>query len=182
MTGTRSRRWSEDRLRADLATILTPEPRKHLPLLFWRWRYELVLMAGIGAVLAALVSALGAEWGMITASAMAGVCSPPWPRPFAARAWCVITAHRLRCGFVQARLQTRHGQLPVILGTTPTPFGERVRVWCPAGITAEALKSARSTLRAACWAADVRVTRDNEQSQRVTVDVIRRQPEPRPET
>ena len=182
MTGTRSRQWSEDRLRADLATILTPEPRKHLTLLFWRWRYELALMAVIIAALTALVSALGAEWGMITASAMAGVCSPPWPRPFAARVWCVITAHRLRCGFVQARLQTRRGRLPVILSTTPTPFGERVRVWCPAGITAEALKSARSTLRAACWAADVRVTRDNEQSQRVTVDVIRRQPELRPET
>jgi len=182
MTGTRSRQWSEDRLRADLATILTPEPRKHLTLLFWRWRYELALMAVIIAALTALVSALGAEWGMITASVMAGVCSPPWPRPVAARVWCVITAHRLRCGFVQARLQTRRGRLPVILSTTPTPFGERVRVWCPAGITAEALKSARSTLRAACWAADVRVTRDNEQSQRVTMDVIRRQLEPRPGT
>ena len=185
----RSRQWNEDRLRersqdrvrADLATILTPEPPKHLPLLIWRWRYELAFLAGIVAALTALVTALGAEWGMITASAMAGVCSPPWPRPFAARVWCVITAHRLRCGLVQARIQTRRGRLPVILSTTPTPFGERVRLWCPAGITAEGLKSARSALRAACWAADVRVTRDNERSQRVTVDVIRRQPELRPE-
>jgi hypothetical protein len=188
MTGIRSRQLSEhpprergeDRLRADLATILTPEPRKHLPLLIWRWRYELTLMAGIAAVLTALVTVLGPKWGMITASAMAGVCSPPWPRPFAARVWCVITAHRLRCGLVQARVQTRRGRLPLILSTTPTPFGERVRIWCPAGITAEALRSARSTLRAACWAADVRVTRDNERSQRVTVDVIRQQPRPEP--
>src|SRR5215472_7238059 len=206
MTGIRSRRWNEnrprdwnenrprhwsehrlrersqDRLRADLATILTPEPRKHLPLLIWRWRYELALMAGIVAALTVLVTALGIEWGMITASVTAGVCSPPWPRAFTARVWCVITAHRLRSGLVQARIQTRRGRLPVILSTTPTPYGERVRLWCPAGITAEALKSARNTLRAACWAADVRVTRDNERSQRVTVDVIRRQPEPRPET
>jgi hypothetical protein len=135
-------------------------------------------MAGFVAAVTALVTALGIEWGMITASVTAGVCSPPWPRPFAARVWCVITAHRLRCGLVQARIQTRRGRLPIILSTTPTPFGERVRLWCPAGITAETLKSARNTLRAACWAADVRVTRDNERSQRVTVDVIRRQLRP----
>jgi hypothetical protein len=178
MAPRRIRERSEDRLRADLATILTPEPRNHLPALIWRWRYELVLAAALGAVLTALVWALGPEWGTITASVMAGACSPPWPRPFAARVWCVITAHRLRCGFVQARIQSRRGRLPVILSTTPAPFGERVRLWCPAGITAEAIKAARTTLRAACWAADVRVTRDRSQCQRVTVDVIRNHPEP----
>lgn len=178
MTPVRSRQRSEAELRAELATILTPEPRAHLPLLIWRWRYELALVAGITGALMALVWALGVEWATISASALAGVCSPPWPRPLLARIWCVITAHRLRCGFVQARLQTRRGRLPAILSTTPAPFGERVRLWCPAGITAEALKSARATLRAACWAADVRVTRDRGQSQRVTVDVIRNRPEP----
>ena len=181
MTGTRSRQPSEARLRADLATILAPEPRTNLPLLIWRWRYEFALIAVTTGAVTALVLGLGAEWGLITASALAGLCSPPWPRPVAARAWCVITAHRLRCGFVQARIQTRRGRQPVILSTTPGPFGERVRVWCPAGITAETLKSARNILRAACWATDVRVTRDNEQSQRVTVDVIRTRSDPHPE-
>jgi hypothetical protein len=79
---------------------------------------------------------------------------------------------------VQARIQTRRGRLPVILSTTPAQFGERVRIWRPAGITAEAIKSARDCLRAACWATDVRVTRDHDQSQRVIVDVIRNRPEP----
>jgi hypothetical protein len=175
-----SRRSNEARLRAGVATILAPEPRTNLPLLLWRWRYELALLAGIAAAVTALVWALGAEWGLIAASALAGACSPPWPRPVAARVWCVVTAHRLRCGFVQARIQTRRGRLPVILSTTPIPSGERVCIWCPAGITAEAVKAARSTLRAACWAADVRVTRDNGQSQRVIVDVIRNRPEPHP--
>src|SRR5215469_9777984 len=170
MTGVRSRRSSEARLRADLATILAPEPRSSLPVLIWRWRYELALMAAITGAITALVLVLGAEWGLIAASALAGLCSPPWPQPIAARVWCIVTAHRLRCGFVQARIQTRRGRLPVILSTTPAPFGERVRVWCPAGITAETLKSARDTLRAACWATDVRVTRDDGQSQRVVVD------------
>jgi hypothetical protein len=178
MTPIRPQQRSADRLRAGLATILTPEPRTHLPVLIWRWRYELALAAVLGAALTVLVWVLGPEWGTITASAMAGACSPPWPRRFAARVFCVITAHRLRCGFVQARIQSRRGRLPVILSTTPAPFGERVRLWCPAGITAEAIKAARATLRAACWAADVRVTRDRSQSQCVTVDVIRNHPEP----
>jgi hypothetical protein len=176
MMPVRSRQRSEARLRADLAEILTPEPRNHLHLLLWRWRYELAVIAAVTATVVALVWALGGEWGLIATSVMAGVCSPPWPRPVAARVWCVITAHRLRCGFVQARIQTRRGRLPVILSTTAAPFGERVRIWCPAGVTAEAIKSARDTLRAACWAAEVRVTRDHDQSQRVTVEVIRNRP------
>src|SRR5690349_16082661 len=124
MIGIRSRQPSEAGLRADLATILAPEPRTSLLLLIWRWRYELALTAAVTGAITALMLALGAEWGLIAASALAGLCSPPWPRPVAARAWCVITAHRLRCGFVQARIQTRHGRLPVILSTTPGPFGE----------------------------------------------------------
>jgi hypothetical protein len=180
MMPVRSRQRSQARLRADLVAALVPEPRTHLPSLIWRWRYELALLAGVAAALTALVWALGIEWGTVAASVLAGVCSPPWPRPVTARVWCAVTAHRLRCGFVQARIQTRRGRLPVILSTTPAPFGERVRIWCPAGITAEAVKSARDILRAACWAADVRVTRDSGQSQRVTVEVIRNRPEPRP--
>jgi hypothetical protein len=146
-------------------------------MLLWRWRYELAIVAAVTATVTALVWALGAEWGLVATSVMAGVCSPPWPRPVAARVWCVVTAHRLRCGFVQARIQTRRGRLPVIVSTAPASFGERVRIWCPAGVTGEAIKSARDTLRAACWAADIRVTRDHGQSQRVTVDVIRNRPE-----
>jgi hypothetical protein len=178
MAPVRSRRRNQDRLRADLAAILVPEPRTSLPVLIWRWRYELALLAGVAAVLTALIWALGIEWGIIAASVLTGLCSPPWPRPIAARVWCVITAHRLRCGFIQARIQTRRGRIPIIRSATPAPFGERVRIWCPAGISAEAIVAARDILRAACWAADVRVTRDHEQSQRVTVDVIRNPPEP----
>jgi hypothetical protein len=178
MMPVRSRQRSQARLRADLAELLTPEPRTHLPLLLWRWRYEVAVVATVTTAVIALVWALGGEWGLVTVSVMAGVCSPPWPRPVAGRVWCVITAHRLRCGFVQARIQTRRGRLPVILSTAPAPFGERVRIWCPPGITAEAIKSARDTLRAACWATDVRVTRDHDQSQRVVVDVIRNRLEP----
>lgn len=178
MTRERSRRnrastTGEERVRADLATILTPEPRAFLLTVIWRWRYELVLAAGIIAAVLLLVRALGTQWAVITLSAAAGLCSPPWPKEVTARFWCVVTAHRLRSGFVQARLQTRRGRLPAILSVRPAPFGESVRLWCPAGITAEAIRSARSTLAAACWASKVRVIRDPRQTQRVTLEVVR---------
>lgn len=163
----------DERLRADLATILAPEPRAFFPTVIWRWRYELVLAAGISTTVFVLVRALGAQWAVITLSAAAGFCSPPWPRAVTARFWCVVTAHRLRSGFVQARLQTRRGRLPAILSIRPAPFGESVRLWCPAGITADAIRSARSTLAAACWASTVRVLRDPRQTQRVTLEIVR---------
>lgn len=171
--GDRAFTRGDERLRADLATILTPEPRALFPTVIWRWRYELVLAAGISGAVFVLVKALGTQWAVITLSAAAGLCSPPWPRTVTARFWCVVTAHRLRSGFVQARLQTRRGRLPAILSISPAPFGESARLWCPAGITAEALRSARSILAAACWASTVRVIRDPRQTQRITLEIVR---------
>jgi hypothetical protein len=46
----------------------------------------------------------------------------------------------------------------------------------PAGTSAEDLQSARALLRAACWAADVRIIPGQPHSHLVTIDVIRRGP------
>lgn len=48
--------------------------------------------------------------------------------------------------------------LPIIWSVTPVDYGERVRLWCPAGITAADLITAREILAAACWATEVRVS------------------------
>ncbi len=174
MMTTRSQQQRETRLRADMESIIAPDPRPSAPVLLWRWRYETGAAITVAGLVIMLVGAVGAEGAIISLAALAGLLSPPWPAWLTARLWCVITPHRLRSGFVQARIQTRRGRLPVIVRTTPAPFGERVRLWCPAGIPAEDFRSARSTLRAACWARDVRVTRDERQSHLVTLDVIRR--------
>jgi hypothetical protein len=171
---TRSQQQRDARLRADLESIVAPEPRLSAPVLLWRWRYEIAAVMAAAGLLIMLVTALGKEWATISLAALAGLVSPPWPTWLTARLRCVVTPHRLRSGFVQARIQTRRGRLPVIVRTTPEPFGERVRLWCPAGISAEDFRSARDTLRAACWARDVRVTRNERQSHRITLDVIRR--------
>ena len=79
---------------------------------------------------------------------------------------------------MHAWIQTRDGRLPVVLYTVPVDFGERVWLWCRAGITAGDLEAARDILRAACWASDVRVVVNDRRSHIVVLEVIRRLPPP----
>ena len=176
MTRIRSHRRSEAHLIAALDDILGPRPRFSVPGAAWRWRCEVMLGTVIAATLVMLVRALGAEWTVIWLSALAGAVAPPWPAPVTAAAWRIITPHRVRAGCAQARIHSRRGRLPLVMRTTSEPFGERVRLWCPAGTSAEDLRSARAILRAACWAADVRITRDDRHAHMVNVDVIRQRP------
>jgi hypothetical protein len=66
----------------------------------------------------------------------------------------------------------------VILLTTREPFGERVYLWCRAGITAGDLSASRELLAAACWADDVLVWRGDRYAHLVCLDVIRRSSRP----
>lgn len=176
MVRNRSRRRSDEGLLTDLESALRPAPRVRLPGLAWRWRYECLIAGLLAAAIITLVRVLGGVWTVVCVSALVGALGPwpPWHEPFLADLWWLVTPHRLHRGFAEARIQTRQGKLPVILRTTVKPFGERVRVWCPAGICAEDFESARPILRAACWATDVQVTRDERRAHLVAIDVIRR--------
>ena len=68
---------------------------------------------------------------------------------------------------------SRRGALPLIYSTAPAPYGERVRLWCPAGILAADFELAADILAAACWAREIRVAHDPEHTHLVTLDVIR---------
>src|SRR5262245_30365963 len=173
MIRTRARRRAEAQLLTDLNDLLRPGPRISVLGVGWRWRYELALAAGLLALVGALLYALGGGWTVICLSALAGVVTPPWPEPVITAAWRIVTPHRLRSGFVQAGIHSTRGRVPCVLRTTSEPCGERVRVWCPAGTSAEDLRSARALLRAACWAADVRIMADEHRRHLVTIDVIR---------
>jgi hypothetical protein len=120
----------------------------------------------------------GITGAIVGASAMAGVL-PPRSGRLAALGWHLITPHLLRSGLYQARIQNRDGARPVIVRITHERSGDRLRLWCPPGISAEDLYAARAVLRAACCAADVRIAQDELRSDMVTVDVIRRRPETR---
>ena len=92
------------------------------------------------------------------------------------RVWCVITRHRMRTCFVQSRTMTLDGRMPFLLWSRPSPVGERVRVWLPAGLSVKDIEDDGERLAAACWAHEVRVTPTRHQAALVCVDVIRRDP------
>jgi hypothetical protein len=143
----------------------------------WRWRTELTTLGSQAAALLWLSSQLHSIiWAaLVLVAALAVVLILPWSRRFVmARFWCVLARHRFQRLCWEARLHTRAGRLPVILWTRPTKVGERLFVWCRAGIAAEDFEQHTGELRAACYARDARVTRNPRWSQLVTIDIIRR--------
>jgi hypothetical protein len=152
----------------------------------WHWRYEAGLLCGLAAVVLASGYMLGAVWLIAIVAAGFGLLAAAlsWPasrQRLIARAWCVITPHRVRTGCMHAWVQSRDGRLPVVLYTTSADFGERVVLWCRAGITAADLAAARDILRSACWATDVRVVANARYPHVVVLEVIRRGPAGQPE-
>jgi hypothetical protein len=175
MRRSRAHRRSEARLLAELETVLQPGRRATIFGYAWWWRYELAIALGLGLVIFLLAQVMGAIWAVVGVSAAVGCCAlwPPVQRPMATAAWRIVTPHRLRVGFVQARIQSMNGRLPTIVRTTSQTFGERVLVWCPAGTSVADFRSARTVLAAACWATDIQVIAHERHSQLATLDVIR---------
>jgi hypothetical protein len=161
--------------RAGLEFGLGTVARANLAVAAWRWRYELLGIAGMAVIWTAL--GIG-DATAITAGLVAllgGTASlPAGRRSLSARAWCIVTPHRIRVGCAQAWIHSRDGKIPAVLLTRRQPSGERVYLWCRAGTSAEDLCSARGLVAAACWADDVQVSRHPRYAHLVTVDVIRR--------
>ena len=134
---------------------------------------------GLPAGLAVLMIKFGWAWGLAFLG-IAAVLSA-WPRT---RNWlmahirCIVIAHRVRTGCAQAWIHTRSGKLPIIYRTTPQPHGERVYIWCRAGICLEDFEAARDILRAACWASDIYVSSSDRYSHIVILEVVRYLPGP----
>ena len=185
MASGRPRRPNDPSVLASVETALSTVARPGILARAWHWRYELGLVTGLATVALAGGYLLGAAWliaiaGTGLALLTAALVWPPSRRRLIVRVWCVITPHRVRTGCTHAWVQTRDGRLPVVLYTTPAEFGERVTLWCRAGITAGGLEAARDVLRAACWASDVRVMASERYPHIVVLEVIRRFPAGRP--
>jgi hypothetical protein len=174
VAGGRPRQPNDPSVLSSLESALR-SARPNLLVVIWRWRYELALALGLPAAAIAVARGLGTVWlvaTVVTLTAGFGLW-PPGRRLLVKRAWCVITPHRLRTGCAHSWIQSRSGKLPIILFTTPQPFGERVLLWCVAGVTAEDLIAAKDLLIAACWATDMRISRSERHAHIVLVDVIR---------
>jgi hypothetical protein len=181
----RPRQPNDPSIMASVETAMSTVPRPGPIGRLWHWRYEVALIAGLPLAAVFIGWTMGAAWLIAIAAAAAVLLAaaltwPPARQRLIARAWCVITPHRVRTGCVHAWVQTRDGRLPVVLYTTPTSFGERVTLWCRAGITPGDLHAARDILVAACWASDIRIFADERRSHIVVLEVIRRLPAARP--
>ncbi|MCA1702580.1 MAG: hypothetical protein LC808_04655 [Actinobacteria bacterium] len=143
--------------------------------LSWRWRYEIALLTGLPLTLVALVQATGPNGAVLMATVVPTVLIgwPPTRRQLIARAWCIVTPHRLRTGCAQAFIYTPHGRLPAILWCAPKPYGEQILFWCPAGVIAEDFVRARHILASACYAADIGVITHPRHRHLVILGVIR---------
>ena len=161
-----------------LSMVTLPNPL----VVLWRWRYELILGIGLPVALAVFVG-IPVMLGTLAALAVisgAALYLAPARRHLLARAWCLITPHRVRVGCAQAWIHSRRGKIPIVLLTTRQPFGERVHLWCRAGTGAVDFTSARPLLTAACWARDIRVSGGERHAQLITLDVIRHLPSGQP--
>jgi len=150
--------------------------RPLLTTVLWRWRYEVLLFLGIS-----ICGWYGYRTGtgvlMLLGAAVVGVsvaAIPPLRRAVSAPVLCVVTAHRVRTGLAQAWVHNRSGRLPALLWTRPTPYGEAVMLWCPAGVCERHVEAAAAILRSACWARHITVTANARHRQLVTVHVVRR--------
>jgi hypothetical protein len=155
-----------------LISVAIPNPL----VVAWRWRYEIVLLLGLTAGLTAAIISFGVVPTIAAAIVitLTTLCWSPARRLAAHRAWCVITAHRIRVGCVEGLIYSSRGKIPVVLWTSHQPFGERVLLYCRAGTSADDFVSARTILAVACWAQDVAIFVDGRHSQLITLDVIRR--------
>jgi hypothetical protein len=179
MPAGRPQRRNDPSQLSSLEAVLRPARRPGLVESTWNWRLELGILATLAAAAGFIANAIGPIGLSVTTGAglaagtAVALCSPPARHWLIARAWCLITPHRIRVGCVNAWVQTRAGRLPFILSTTPARYGERVRVWLLAGITAADLDAARDTLAAACWATEVRVVPSLRHAHLVTLEVVR---------
>jgi hypothetical protein len=107
-----------------------------------------------------------------------GVAAIPATRRYVyRRIWCVITRHRVRACLVQTFTMARaNGRLPFLIWARPSPVGEHVTVWLPAGLAVNDLDRVTPQLAAACWAKECRITAFGWKVMLVDVHIVRRNP------
>lgn len=101
---------------------------------------------------------------------------PPVRRYVWHRMWCVFTRHRVRACFVQARVMTYEGKLPLFIWCRPSRVGERLRVWLPAGMSVKDIERVTDEIAVACQAREARITVNRKNASWIVIDVIRRDP------
>jgi hypothetical protein len=142
----------------------------------WRFRTETTLLITTSTGMWELARAVTLTWALITVAAtFTVVMALPWSRRFVtARAWCVLTRHRIQKACWELRMHTRSGRLPLILRIYPTQVGVRAWIWCRAGICAADFEERAKEIAAACYARQARVEASKRWGHLVCLDIVRR--------
>jgi hypothetical protein len=148
----------------------------------WRWRIELLLVITLLLAWLMLAYQLPGTWPtwaapVVLATTITIIAAVPPSRRFVSRrALCVYSRHRVRKCFVQSRVMTHEGLLPLFMWTRPTPVGERLWLWLRPGLSGRDIDAVTDRIAAACWAASARVKVSPKRAAVVSVEVIRRDP------
>jgi hypothetical protein len=98
MASRRSRGRSANKVLKDFGTVLGRAPRALSAATVWRWRYELALLCSVPLGIIPIIQVASRDWGITEMSTL--ICTiGAWPtgrQAPAARAWCVVTPHRVR--------------------------------------------------------------------------------------
>ena len=142
----------------------------------WRFRTETTLLTTGTAGTWELAKLVTLTWALVTfASTATAMMALPWTRRFVtARAWCVLTRHRIQKACWELRMHTRSGRLPLVLRIYPTQVGVRAWIWCRAGICAADFEERAKEIAAACYARQARVEGSRRWAHLVRLDVVRR--------
>jgi hypothetical protein len=147
-----------------------------------RLRAELCVIVVVVTGHALLVGAgMETTWAWITeATVIAVVLAVPVSRRYVfRRCWAVMSRHRIRACLVNTRAMapmTYNGKLPYLLWSRPSPIGERIRVWLPAGLSVKDIETVSDRLAAACWAIETRIEPSPRHAMVCMIEIVRRDP------
>ncbi|TXK35328.1 hypothetical protein [Nonomuraea sp. C10] len=156
-----------------------PAPRGSGPLTrLWRFRTELLLLAGLALLVPAVLGATQeGRWlpFVLLSSAVSVPAATRFGRNWAVvHFWCVVSRHRLQRVCLETTLHTRAGRIPLVLWITPTATGEKALILTRAGISAEEFEAYAEEIAAACWARTAAVYKHRTRANLVIVEVVRR--------
>jgi hypothetical protein len=148
----------------------------------WRWRVEGLCMITLTVTWIWIAYQIPESWPRWTApvilvAIIVVIAVVPVSRRFVIRrVWCVFSRHRVRKCFVQSRVMTHEGLLPLFMWTRPTPVGDRLWLWLRPGLSGRDIEAVADRIAAACWASTARVRVSAKRAAIVSVEVIRRDP------
>jgi hypothetical protein len=148
----------------------------------WRWRAEGLCLITLTVAWVWIAYQIPESWPrwtvpVILVAVVVVIAVVPWSRRFVIRrVWCVFSRHRVRKCFVQSRVMTHEGLLPLFMWTRPTPVGDRLWLWLRPGLSGRDIESVADRIAVACWASTARVRVSAKRAAIVSVDVIRRDP------